>query len=310
MLSPTVPLSSWQRRGLTLIEVLVVMGVIGFVTGLLMPAVQKVREAASRGVCQNRLKQIGLALHESNDTNGVMPPGIGWYAGTPAYGTVWLHLLPYLEQGALYQQAIGPDGLIVPPYNNVSALPIKQFQCPSDPSLGTGVLTATPNTIWGASSYAVNAQVFCDVYPYGSPWGGWYKDAAGQPSLAVTFPDGLSCTILVAEKYAQCNNQAFSEGGAAWAYWLTTEPNTKPYHAGFEISWTLYDVGPGSRFLTRPYPYTGALSQCDPTLASTAHGNGMPVLLADGSVRALAPSISRSTWWAACTPGGGDGPDW
>jgi len=313
VLSPTVSLSLQRRQGLTLIELLVVMGVLSGLTGLLMSAVHRSRETANRMACQNQLRQIGVALHASNDAYGFMPPAIGYYpAGNPqVYSTLWLHLLPFLEQDALYQQAVaGPGGQILP-LSNVMATPVKLFQCPSDPSLGSGVLTASPNTLWGASSYAANAQVFCDVYPYSSPWGGWYMDASGQPSLSQTFTDGTSNTIVVAEKYAQCNNLAFSEGGSAWAYWLTTDPNTKPYHAGFSITWTTYDIGPGSHFLVQPNPYTGPQSECDPTLASTAHSS-MQVLLADASVRTLAPDISGTTWWAACTPNANDqlGLDW
>lgn len=314
MLSPTGSVPLQWRQGLTLIEVLVVMGIIGGLTGLLVPAVQSSREAANRLVCQNHLKQIGLALHASGDANnGVMPPAIGYYPpGTAqAFGTVWLHLLPYLEEADLYQAA-GAGSQILPPYNNVSATPVKLFQCPSDPSLGSGVLKTPLNTLWGASTYAANAQVFCVTYPYSSPWGGWYWDAAGQPALSGNFfRDGSSTTIVVAEKYAQCSNLAFREGGTAWAYWLTTDSNTRPYHAGFSITWTSYDIGSASRFLVRPSPWTGAQSDCDPTLASTAH-SCMPVLLADGSVRPLASDMSGATWWAACTPNANDvlGSEW
>jgi competence protein ComGC len=313
MLSPIVSRSLPRRQGVTLIEVLLVMGMIGWLLGLALPAIQNSHEAANRLVCQDHLKQIGVALHLSDAVHGFMPPAIGYYpaGGAQAYGTVWLHLLPFLQENALYNQAAGADGQILPPYPNVAATPIKQFQCPSDPSLGAGVLLDPQNTQWGANNYAINAQVFCIVYPYSGPWGGWYWDAAGHPSLASTFSDGASNTILVAEKYSQCSNMAFSEGGSAWAYYFTTELNTKPYHAGFSITWTSYDIDAGSRFLVRPSPYTGPESRCDPTLASTAHSS-MPVLMGDGSVRSLAAGMSGDTWWAACTPNARDllGSDW
>ena len=287
------------RRGLTLVELLVAMGIMGSLVGLLLPAVQSSREAANRLDCQSRLRQIGLALHASNNAQDFMPPAIGYYPqnGDQASGTLWLHLLPYLEQNPLYQQAAGLNGQILPPYaNNVAAMSIKSYRCPSDPSLGSSVLTTPQGVSWGASNYAANGQVFCVVYPYGGPWGGWYYDAQGSPSLSNGFfSDGTSNTIVVGEKYARCNNLAFTEGGSAWAYWLTTEANIKPYHAGFSITWTTYDIGPGSRFLVQPNPWTGSQSDCDPTLASTPHPAGMSVLLADGSVRTLAPTMSGDT---------------
>ncbi len=305
------PESRAPRRGLNHVELLVALCVSICLAGLLLPAVLNSWEAANQAECKKRLEQIGLALQASNDAQGLMPPAIGYYPqeGNQAYGTVWLHLLPYVEQGTLYKQAVGPDGYVLP---SIAATPVKLFQCPSDPSLGTGVLTTRAGTPYGASSYAANAQVFCTVYPSDSLWAGWYLDAAGQPSLAKTFSDGTANTILVAEKYSWCNNLAFLEGGTAWAYWYTTQPDTKPYHATFSQTWTTYDIGPGSHFLVQPSPSAGPESTCDPTLAATGHGSGMPVLLADGSVRTLAPDISGSTWWAACTPNAGDslGPDW
>src|SRR5271155_720985 len=96
---------NWKRRaGFTLIELLVVIAIIAILIALLVPAVQKVREAAARTQCLNNLKQIGLALHNYESTNKTFPPAETWPA--PATGQVSVHvaLLPYVEQGNLYSQ--------------------------------------------------------------------------------------------------------------------------------------------------------------------------------------------------------------
>ena len=326
-----------MRRGFTLIELLVVIAIIAILIGLLVPAVQKVREAASKAQCGNNLRQLGLAFHNCHDQNSKLPPALGLFPGTQfqpgaAFGNGFFHVLSFIEADNLYKSAngtlLGVPNIYYPGNNNVYSRPVKTFICPSDPSTdSSGGGTVTTNFTWGAGCYAFNALIVSKQNGINytnppTPNGSGY-DPAGAARIPADITDGTSNTILIAEKYARCTNSSFAEGGGYWAYSALSrpalpapmQPTPKPVYPGFEITFfTVFPgggaaIGPASKFLLQPSPFAG---NCDPTRASTAHAGGMNVVLADASVRNIATGITPNTWWFACTPSGGEvlGADW
>jgi prepilin-type N-terminal cleavage/methylation domain-containing protein len=291
------PRSTGRPSGFTLLELLVVIGIIAVLIGLLLPAVQRVRESSSRIRCMNNLKQIGTALHNANDTHGWMPPGIGPYPGEApgsVRANVLFHILPFLEKDNLHRQ-VRPGGLSPGNDPHVRDQIIPTYWCKSDPSASGGVVRDNEGNAYAVGNYVGNALVFSDVDPITFT----FRDPKGWPHLMSSFHDGSSNTILFVEKYARCKHDWWwPEGGSFWAY-DETDSHVQPLHPGYGISWWPPSVGYESRFQWRPR-YRGG---CDPTRASTAH-TAMPVLTADGSVHLLGPSVETGVWWALCTPAG------
>jgi hypothetical protein len=234
---------------------------------------------------------------------GHLPPAFGWYPGSSGtagngQGNPFFHLLPYLEQGALYRSSALPgSGPIFSAGFGLYFRPIKTYLCPSDPGVtpaGMAVIGPPPQTTgWAAGCYAANAQVFGLV---ANPLTGALSSYQGCATIPTSFSDGTSQTILFTEKYATCGN-----GGSVWDEY-SPGSTFYPWMPLLEDSGRgAGAVGAGSKFQLRPSPTT-----CNPILSQTAHSGGILVCLADGSLKTVTVAVSGTTWWAACTPAASD----
>ncbi|NBR05862.1 MAG: DUF1559 domain-containing protein [Planctomycetes bacterium] len=303
-----------NRKAFTLIELLVVIAIIAILIGLLLPAVQKVRESAARMSCTNKQKQIALALHNYHGTHGVFPMGQPQGYATSAGGGVlkdndrsnWAGtILPYLEQTAIGSQL---DSLLAAGGNTYTAsfstniLPV--FLCPSDPANPKIAATAGNPQGFHISFITCNGSGYATTSadPRGLNLDGIFY---GQSKVRLTdISDGTSNTVMVSE-LIQGNDSNPTGHDVRGRMWNTV-------HAGTTFS-TIYP--PNSTVGDNTQGYCGAVPKapCGAqsslnafSLARSYHTGGVNMARADASVRFVTNSISPATWLAMGSRNGGE----
>jgi prepilin-type N-terminal cleavage/methylation domain-containing protein/prepilin-type processing-associated H-X9-DG protein len=308
-----------HRPGFTLVELLVVIAIIAVLIGLLLPAVQKVREAANRSQCQNNLKQIALACHSFHATRGTLPQG-AWYIAT---GTWAIEILPYVEQENAYRlyQNLGGAGknppVLTPDVSAavnqpVVAVTYKVYTCPSDSWFGPHVVSGNKhnyvanfgNTTNNQDAYGspatYNGITFLGAplrlyYPYGA--------AGKRSSLRLTdITDGTSNTLLFSEVIKSpseydLRGAIFRAGSASFAAYLG--PN--------DLRNDRINSSDGQCIYPLPgMPPCETVPDATTLAARSRHPGGVNVAMSDGGVRFVPDGIDINVWRALSTAQGGE----
>jgi len=304
---------SRTHRGFTLIELLVVIAIIAILIGLLLPAVQKVREAAARMTCSNNLKQMGVAIHNYASANqDKLPDGVhGGLQPNPNYpGNLFFNqLLPYIEQDNVYR---GPDtnSYYTWRWQDVglgSKSIIKTYLCPSDSSHSSG-FRPTDTSTWTVTSYVRNFFMFDTAGGYQAQAGGHYYTLSKY--TVGNIPDGSSNTLAITERYAYLS-------AYQWAN-LWTHHGQDRFHWGY-AAWT--PVYGASAYITNagfnPASYppqvgikssasTGSTGGGIYAYPSSGHSTTIQCLAMDGSVRGISGNVNTTTWYNYVTPDDGN----
>ncbi len=341
-------MGSFRRRSaFTLIELLVVIAIIAILMGLLLPAVQKVREAAARMKCSNNLKQLGLALHNYEGANGKLPPLYPYAAPNSTalnYRYTWsvlAQLNPYLEQTNIFNAMdltqpiyVGSPATISPQnaFAVVQKIPI--FLCPSD--RGIAVSSAYGVTDMGPTNYVASHGSGLSGGGYGSPVAsdGIFTTQFGVKITDIT--DGTSNTVAFSESILGdgAEGTTTQPGDERTAYKYTGYTGTLPSDsncAGTPVNWNGYNrrgfmwasgearcvsynhyYGPNSKsfdcIANDPFAANYTYTAVGYRAARSKHTGGVNAMLGDGSVRFVRDSVDLNIWRGASTKSGGEVP--
>jgi len=315
------------RAAFTLIELLVVIAIIAVLVGLLLPAVQKVREAASRISCANNLKQLALAAHNYHDAFQSFPPGVYQLlipTGHPKYQpvTLYVYLLPYLEQNNIYNQwdQNNPTNNTIGGQSSLSANVLKILVCPSD-QIPQNPVNSSGTTWYGITSYggnggsqsydpqfATNDGMFFVIGP------GSQTAPNGKAVRIADVTDGLTNTILFGERsHVDNNNDTYSvpltSSGAGQFIDVMGDVgwwgNSGGRLAAGDVTESAY--APINYKISAPYPalgttYNAYLPYYEQRICAfgSGHTGGANFALADGSVQFITDSLPQSVLQLLC----------